>query len=396
MKTAVMLILLLTTNLIYALAANPTIQSEHQSVKENIQDIIKDNEFIVYSDVQAQDNHYLPSGWMGDYSDLKLNSQHIATPHSGKTCIEFTYLPNKSQSRGWAGVYWQNPANNWGTEKGGFNLSGMSKLTFWARGKKGGEIIKKFIVGGIKENYPDSAFIELGPVILTDKWRQFTINLAGRDLNYISGGFGWATDLEANPEGWTFYLDDIKYEADPSIEPEARKMEAMPFYVFDDRTSLKNHYIPSGWMGDYNDLVIDTSYHDYIRFGQTCIKVSYNAAKSEGRNWAGVYWQNTTGNWGSVDAGYDLSNARKLTFWAKGTNGNEIIDEFKIGGISGQYSDSDEVKIGPIRLSQNWQKYTINLNQRNMSYIIGGFCFSLNADVNPKGCTFYLDEIKYE
>jgi hypothetical protein len=47
-------------------------------------------------------------------------------------------------------------------------------------------------------------------------------------------------------------------------------------------------------------------------------------------------------------------------------------------------------------LAKEWTQYTIDLNGKDMSYIIGGFCWATNIDVNPEGATFYLDEIKYE
>ena len=106
-------------------------------------------EFVIFSDKNAKDNHYIPSGWMGDYGDIKMNDQTADNPHGGTTSIQFVYSAKKSQTQGWAGVYWQNPANNWGNKKGGFDLTGMTKLTFWARGAKGGEVIQKVIVGGI-------------------------------------------------------------------------------------------------------------------------------------------------------------------------------------------------------------------------------------------------------
>ena len=107
-------------------------------------------EFVVYMDKNNRDNHFAPSGWMGDYGDIKLDEQYAVNPHSGPTCLQFTYSAKKEQGAGWSGVFWQNPPNNWGTKKCGFNLSGMTKLTFWARGEKGGEVIQKFMVGGIK------------------------------------------------------------------------------------------------------------------------------------------------------------------------------------------------------------------------------------------------------
>ncbi|MFA5114770.1 MAG: hypothetical protein WC469_01730 [Candidatus Omnitrophota bacterium] len=353
-------------------------------------------EFIIYNDRNSRDNHYIPSGFMGDVGDIKINDQYMANPHSGATGIEFVYTAKNSQGQGWSGVYWQNPANNWGTRKGGFDLSGMTKLTFWAKGAKGGEVIREFMVGGIKGTYPDTAAVKFGPVELTDTWKQYAINLAGKDLSYISGAFGWVTNSDLNPQGATFYLDDIKFEADPTMKPEDHKVENMPFYVYADRNSITNHFTPSGFMGSYGDVKVDIASNTDPYLGNSCIKMVYTAKAAQGVRWAGVYWQNPPNNWGTVDAGFDLSRAKQLTFWARGEKGGERIEEFKIGGIMGEYSDSDSASIGPVILNKEWTQYTIDLKGKDMSYIIGGFCWVTNADVNPEGATFYLDEIKYE
>jgi hypothetical protein len=356
----------------------------------------KPKEFVVYSDKNARDNHYIPAGWMGDYGDLKLNDQVMENPHTGTTCIQLVYSAKKSQGNGWAGMYWQSSANNWGSKKGGFDLTGMNKLTFWARGAKGGEIIQKFIVGGIKGVYPDSISVEVGPIELTDAWKQYTINLAGKDLSYINGAFGWVTNADLCPEGATFYLDDIKFEIDATLKPETKKQENVPFYVFADRGSTTNHFIPSGYMGDYGDIKLDNASKEDPYLGDTCIKIIYTGKVTQGARWAGIYWQNPANNWGVVDAGYDLSKATKFTFWARGAKGGERIEEFKVGGIMGEFSDSDTATIGPVVLNKEWTQYTIDLKGKDMSYIIGGFCWTTNVDVNPEGATFYLDEIKYE
>lgn len=352
--------------------------------------------FGVYADKRSPDNHYIPSGWMGDYGDIKLNDQYMEDPRSGTTCMQFAYTAKKSQSQGWAGVYWQNPANNWGSKKGGFDLTGMNKVTFWAKGEKGGEIIQKFLVGGIKGVYPDSSTVEMGPIELTDTWRQYTINLTGKDLSYISGGFCWVTTSDLNPNGATFYLDDIRFEMDPTLKPETKQPEPMPFYVYADRTSIKNHYIPSGWMGDYGDIKLDIGSTLDPYLGDTCVKITYTGAGAQGARWAGIYWQHPPNNWGTVDAGFDLSKATKVTFWARGDKGGERIEEFKVGGIMGEHSDSDTAGIGPVVLNKEWTQYTIDLRGKDLSSIIGGFCWATNVDVNPEGATFYLDEIKYE
>lgn len=352
--------------------------------------------FSVYADKNSSDNHYIPSGWMGDVGDIKLNDQCMDNPHSGTTSLQFSYSAKKSQGQGWAGVYWQNPANNWGSKKGGFDLTGITKVVFWARGEKGGEVIQKFLVGGIKGNYPDTVSVEMGPVELSDVWKEYTINLSGKDLTYVSGGFGWVTTADLNPNGANFYIDDIKFEADPAIKPETKKQQEMPFYVYADSSSPKNHFVPAGWMGDYGDIKLETTSKDDPYLGDTCIKIIYSGKATQGSRWAGIYWQNPPNNWGSIDAGFDLSKAAKVTFWARGLNGGERIEEFKIGGIMGEFSDSDTAGVGPVILEKEWKQYSIDLKGKDVSYIIGGFCWATNIDVNPEGCTFYLDEIKYE
>ncbi|MFH1231601.1 MAG: hypothetical protein V1709_08920, partial [Planctomycetota bacterium] len=352
--------------------------------------------FGIYADKHSADNHYILSGWMGDYGDIKLSDQHMNNPHSGTTCIQNIYTAKKSQGLGWTGVYWQNPANNWGTKKGGFDLTGMTKLTFWARGAKGSEIIQKFVVGGIKGIYPDSATVEVGPIELTDIWKEYTINLVGYDLSSISGGFGWVTTSDLNPAGCEFYLDDIKFEIDPNIKAQVKEPQRMPFYVFADKSSINNHFVSSGWMGDYGDTKYNGASTEDPYLGDTCIKIVYTGKGSQGARWAGIYWQNPANNWATTDAGFDLSRATKLTLWARGAKGGERIEEFKLGGLMGEYSDSDSASIGPIILNKEWTQYTIDLKGKDMSYIIGGFCWSTNLDANPEGATFYLDEIKYE
>lgn len=166
----------------------------------------------VYTDANSPDNTFTPSGWMGDFGDIKFNDKYMENPHSGTTSLQVVYTNKATQGARWAGIYWQNPPNNWGTRPGGYDLTGAKKVTFWARGEKGGERIEEFKIGGITGEYADSDVAGIGPVVLTKEWQQYTIDLDGKDLSSISGGFCWATNLDVNPDGATFYLDDIKYE----------------------------------------------------------------------------------------------------------------------------------------------------------------------------------------
>ena len=169
--------------------------------------------FHVYKDASSSENHYIPSGWMGDHKDIEMNLNCRTTPYEGAACIKFTYKATGSQGENWAGIYFLHPTDNWGMLDGGYNLSKAAKLLFYARGEKGTEVISEFKAGGINGGkYTDSASASIFNIALTQDWKQYTIDLQGQDLSRIIGGFCWSADKERNPNGMTFYLDDIRYE----------------------------------------------------------------------------------------------------------------------------------------------------------------------------------------
>ena len=165
----------------------------------------------VYEDYGASSNNYIAAGWMGDTSDITFDDNFKLDPVHPNV-IEIKYQPTGREK--WAGIYWWNPADsNFGMVDGGFDISCASKLTFWARGKNGGEKAE-FKVGGLKGEYPDSLqpAVTTGPLVLTGDWVQSSINLSGKDLTHIVGGFIWVTKKPDNPNGATIYLDDIRFE----------------------------------------------------------------------------------------------------------------------------------------------------------------------------------------
>jgi hypothetical protein len=363
------------------------------------------DDFVIYKDKNSPENRFIPSGWMGDHGDLVFNDHSQDSPFAGATCIELTYTAKRSSGNGWAGIYWQSASNNWGTKQTGFDLTGLNKLTFWARGKEGGEVITLVKAGGIqtaanggKVAYPDSVSKEVGPIRLTKDWQQYEINLVDEDLSYVNGGLCLIFNADQAGGKQTIYLDNIMYTYDKDLTAEESQLN-FPFYVYADSSSLDNHFIPSGWMPATaaRDLRINVNWQDNPFSGDSCIRIEYE--NNSGTRWAGMYWQEPGSNWGSIpNAGYDLGEATKLTFWARGQEGGEIINEFKMGGIvSGEYPDSDSAGIGPVKLTKQWEKYEIDLRGRDLSHVIGGFCWATNIDVNdPEGVVFYLDEIRYE
>ena len=160
---------------------------------------------VLYSDA-GHPEPFTPSGYMGNIGTVKMDESWTAGPHSGKTCLQVSYT---ATSR-WGGVAWQNPANNWGDKPGGLNLSGAKKLTFWARGAKGGEVVS-FAYGLIGPDKPvhDSGKGKLDKVTLTKAWKQYSIPVVGQNLTHIVTGFSWSLAAAGTPV--TFYLDDIAF-----------------------------------------------------------------------------------------------------------------------------------------------------------------------------------------
>jgi hypothetical protein len=142
--------------------------------------------------------------------NVQLDEAWKVNPHSGPICIRVRYSPGPT---GWAGIYWQNKAANFGNSPGeNFSRAGYKRVTFWARGENGGELVE-FKAGGITgKTYTDSFEATTGKVALDRKWQPYEIKLEGKDLSSVIGGFCWVASKTANERGLTFYLDDIYYE----------------------------------------------------------------------------------------------------------------------------------------------------------------------------------------
>jgi len=174
----------------------------------------------------------------------------------------------------------------------------------------------------------------------------------------------------------------------------AEKKNHRELIVYYDHGSAENHYFPTERIGDAQALKFDDASTENPQSGQTCIKIEYQPVGDFG--FAGIYWVNPKGNWGNQRGGYDLRFASKLTFWVRGEKGGEHIAVFKFGGLKGIYSDSDNHGIGPIVLTKDWQKITVDVSKRDMRRISAGFSFAVAKAYNRKGCIFYIDNIRYE
>ena len=195
----------------------------------------------VYSTADAAGNHFAARGEFdsnngGAVQVGAMDEVSSSAPCQGITCITATYDPT---ANAWGGWYFLNgvlgptdkqPSANWGSvANAGYDLNGATTLQFWARGKVGGEKIQFFAFGvgntvAPFQPYPDSApKTTTSPVsvALSTNWTQYQIPLAGIDLHYVLGGFGWVASAsdQSVPGVITFYLDNVQFLKDRTTDP---------------------------------------------------------------------------------------------------------------------------------------------------------------------------------
>ncbi|MFA4986624.1 MAG: hypothetical protein WC712_08580 [Candidatus Brocadiia bacterium] len=188
--------------------------------------------------------------------------------------------------------------------------------------------------------------------------------------------------------------------AEGALEYLRREMDVFSsrMILYDDEASGGERYYPSGALElgtETPTLVVEHSTVNPAR-GRTCLKVVWKPTGED--HTVQLYWQFPEHNWGKFP-GRDLTGADTLSFRARGETGEELA-EFVFGGFNKEqrpdmpFRDScGPVTTKPMQLSRDWAEYSIDLRGQDLSNIIGAFCWTTSGRFNPKGCTFYLDEI---
>ncbi|RYG68083.1 hypothetical protein EON80_12400 [bacterium] len=149
-------------------------------------------------------------------------------------------------------------------------------------------------------------------------------------------------------------------------------------------------YTASGYMGKAEAIKM-TETTENVHSGKNALKVQFNSND----NWGGVVWQNPANDWGDKAGGWNLTGAKKLTFWARGEEGGEEVSfSYGLIGADKPHSDSAKGETGKLTLSKEWEQYSLDLKGKNLAQIKTGFCWVIAADGKP--VTFYLDDIRYE
>jgi len=166
--------------------------------------------FDVYTDRDAGGNHYYPSHWYNGSDNMTLNTDWRENPHSGFSCVRVEWDGEPGDRWRWNGVMWREPEGFENEDEvPGYDLSGATRLTFRARTNEPG--LRIIVIVG----YPDDSCGEVRDTVeLNDEWAEYEIDLRERNLGHIRGGFGVVFNdrLDPDPDGTTFYLDDIRYD----------------------------------------------------------------------------------------------------------------------------------------------------------------------------------------
>lgn len=179
--------------------------------------------------------NFVKSGFMGDAMATVTAAPSMMSPDGtcggkrapgkgGGDCDTFTIDASKAATPTWQGVFYQFPANNWGTFPGRAIASGAKAVKFQARASR--SVAVMFQVGMCDPMdaskcvdgfyaYPDSAD-DTGKVTVGTDWTELSVSLSGKDYSKgVHGAFSWAIsndDLLGDSSALTLNLDSITWE----------------------------------------------------------------------------------------------------------------------------------------------------------------------------------------
>jgi exo-beta-1,3-glucanase (GH17 family) len=192
---------------------------------------VASSEYYVYLNYGAEENQFIPSGWMGDIAAISFDDCLQHGDDWADRAIEVQYLPGPEDQEGWAGVYWLYPENNWGVASG-HNLQVLgeyAQLRFSARSDQDGAQVRFFVGGVYSDTYlyldsiPEPLHVREadsnGFVSLSTEWQEYHVDLTSADLSNVIGGFGWAAERTRTPDGVTFHIDNILFDIQPLPTP---------------------------------------------------------------------------------------------------------------------------------------------------------------------------------
>ncbi len=250
----------------------PDLAKKEQMALSYLENRLNENsEFVyVYSDYAAISNNFTQKAKIGSGTASFVDDmdENVGGAYNGSSAIACRVNTNALNWGGWMFLngYLSKgetvPRLNFGeVPNAGFDLTGATKLTFMAKGEKGGEIVEFFTAGlgydgeyGKKiAPYPDSTTKRNLFVKLTKDWKKYTIDLDSANLSSIGCGFGFVVS-GANRQGETlFYLDEIRFEG--IIAAAKNTPRFIQSYEINTRENPKGVYIQNAAFSYDNALV---------------------------------------------------------------------------------------------------------------------------------------------
>lgn len=294
----------------------------------------------VYKDDVAGGNIFVPSIWQGEIKTISINQSSNNDPFD-RSCTEISF-PLESDTT-FSSIKYVYPDQNIGS-KPGFNLSGATELSFFAKGT--GTV--EFMLGGMNRkpfntdslDYSDGVDIRSsGFIKLKNEWEYQTIDL---------------TD-----DTFWVYLDSDK--------------------------GLNNRFLEQAYMG--NTSYFDFNYGEIIDGSKRCMKLSWFGGSIYS---GGIFLLPPECNLNSTK-GYDLSGITKIHFKAR------ISDSGNVKFLFGKAGDSSGSHFTTLSLNTAWQWYEWQLpSGLDYSNIVGGFGFYFGGDLNTPNSDIYIDSVYYE
>ena len=161
--------------------------------------------FYIYKD--GKDLPYIPSAYMGDFQYMRVDAENKNNVKEGTSALRISY----GNGGGWFAVGFVDPGNDWGDRAGGFDLTGATKYSFWAKSSSDEAVatIGYGMIDSNKEFYDTDK--QSKKISLTTEWKKYEINIPkSADLRCIKSGLVVYSNAVGGP--FSIFIDEVKFE----------------------------------------------------------------------------------------------------------------------------------------------------------------------------------------
>ena len=195
---------------------------------------------VIYDDHESGSS-WSPSGWMkgpsSDWTAADVKRLRVTHPRRdpvrGPTCMRVEWSPERADS--WAGIAFLSTEDDFSVYPGR-DLTGATTLSFWARGDCGNEVVELSFAGidcrrtdaaasaltgpqAPCRSWDTSESVSTGSILLEPRWRRYELDLRGRCLENVLGGFIIVFSAAPNVGECCFELDEITIDLARPNEP---------------------------------------------------------------------------------------------------------------------------------------------------------------------------------